>query len=65
MTVLVGSEDRVQGGQSTDTEFVVNSISIIEHPDYNGSLGETNSAGADVCLVEVPNLTGMIYQISI
>jgi len=57
MTVLVGSEDRVQGGQSTDTEFVVNSISIIEHPDYNGSLGETNSAGADVCLVEVPNLT--------
>ena len=57
MTILVGSEDRFTGGASTDTEFTVNSIQIIEHPDYNGILGSSNSNGADVCLVEVPNLT--------
>ena len=51
------SDDRFIGGASTDTEFEVDSIQIIEHPDYTGFLGTVGSNGADVCLVEVPNLT--------
>lgn len=60
MTVIVGSEDRSIGGASVGEEFSVTSLNIIMHPDYNGNLGSPSSPGADVCLVEVPNLTGMI-----
>ena len=61
MNVIVGSEDRSIGGASTDEEFQVTSLSIVMHPDYNGVLGSPSSPGADVCLVEVPNLTGMAF----
>ncbi|CAG5079281.1 Oidioi.mRNA.OKI2018_I69.PAR.g9215.t1.cds [Oikopleura dioica] len=57
MNVIVGSEDRSIGGASTDEEFRVTSLSIVMHPDYNGDLGSPSSPGADVCLVEVPNLS--------
>ena len=37
----------------------MNSIQVINHPDFQGggSLGESYGTGNDICLLEVPNLT--------